>query len=358
MKTFKTVRNPSNSRISKVSRIFAIILALCFCLPIFSVTASAKSAKSTAEAKPSDLIQVVAEQTGLEPNIDALMEAGYLSAAEKRHLEKYNAFSYAVAWHVLLPAFGIYPYPAEFYPDISPCSSWSNGTVYADARAAGILLGLVDPSIEPNYAISKSDFTALVNKLKTSPKLPILQTDNPYVNAYEDAIASGEAAPWDIHSYRGRNSLLSAYDLIPAGWLATFQSLEYDVHFRLPTSRTPKIPGHTAAGVTNYAEKFIAVENCNPRATLHEFAHFAAKYAGLYVDDMERCYEHESSKVIAIIGIYSSLDFSEYLAEFASYWLLHPNDQSILRELAPETTALTEYLFHVLDYNIPVKTTA
>ena len=129
--------------------------------------------------------------------------------------------------------------------------------------------------------------------------LPILQTDNPYVNAYEDAIASGEAAPWDIHSYRGRNSLLSAYDLIPAGWLATFQSLEYDVHFRLPTSRTPKIPGHTAAGVTNYAEKFIAVENCNPRATLHEFAHFAAKYAGLYVDDMERCYEHESSKVIA-----------------------------------------------------------
>lgn len=356
MKTSRTVRNPNNSRISKVPRIFALILTLCFCLTMLSVTASAKSAAATAEAKPSDLIQVVAEQTGLEPTADALMEAGYLSVAEKRHLDKYDAFSYAVAWHVLLPAFGIYPYPAEFYPDISPCSSWPNGTVYADARAAGILLGLIDPSIEPNYAISKSDFTALVNKLKTSPQLPILQTDNPYINAREEAIAAGEAAPWDNHSYRGRNSLLSAYDFIPAGWLATFQSLGYDIRFRLPTDRTSKIPGHTAAGVTNYTEKFIAIENCDPKATLHELAHFAAKYAKLSVDVMEQCYEQESSKVISIIGLYASLDFSEYLAEFASYWLLHPNDQLILRELAPETTALTEYLLHVLDCNIPVKT--
>lgn len=333
-------------------RFLSAMLTFLLTLGLVIPTAQAKS--SPAAVRPADLLEAVSEQTGVPADYGALIEAGYLTAAEQRHLEKYDTFSCAVAWHVLLPAFGIYPYPAEFYPDISPHPSWPNGTVYADARAAGILLGLVDPSTEPNYAMTKSDFNTLLTALKSQIfTLPIPEATNPYIVAHETAAAEAGIAPWDIHTYLSRNSVLSAYDLIPSGWLATFDSLGYSIRFELPSNHpAPVLPGYKSGGVTNYTEKFIAIDTYSPHATLHEFAHFAAKYSKIYADDMEYCFKHEAPATVKIIGLYASLSPSEYLAEFVSYWLLYPDKQTILRELAPATAELAEYVIAALDHTL------
>lgn len=358
MKTFKTIRSSSTLQTHKSSRTLALILFLCFCLPMFSMTAFAKSPPP--EAQASDLLEAVAEQTGLPADADALMEAGYLNAASKRQLEKYNCFSSAVAWQVLLPAFGIYPYPAELYPDISPHPDYPNGSVYADARAAGILLSLVDPELNPTYVMSKPDFDTLLLKLKTTQfDLPAPETNNPYISAYEEAIATGETKPWNIHTYLGRNSVLAAYAYIPAGWLADFDARGWHIEFELPPNHpASKLAayGYSSAGLTNYSIKTIIVANPSARTTVHEFAHFAAKYAQIDTNDMKGCFAREASGTISIIGLYASLSPSEYLAEFASYWLLHPDEQPTLRELAPDTADLTEYLIHALDDSIPIRT--
>lgn len=337
-------------KLNKTSyRFLSTLLVLFLALSLATPTAQAKSAPAIVQ--PADLLKAVSEQTGIPADYDALIEAGYLTAAERRHLEKYNTFSCAVAWHVLLPAFGIYPYPAEFYPDISPHSSWPNGTVYADARAAGILLGLVDPATEPNYAMSKSTFNSLLATLKSQTfTLPVPKVTNPYIAAHETAALANNTAPWNIQTYLSRNSVLSAYEFIPAGWLTAFDSLGYDLYFELPSDHpAPALPGYKSGGVTSFEEKFIAIGTYSPRATLHEFTHFAAKYGKVYVDDMEYCFKHEAPKVIDIIGPYAGLSASEYLAEFVSYWLLHPNDQATLQAAAPQTVVLTDYLLHSLD---------
>lgn len=343
--THSAARSGRHPAHNTLARVFVLLL---ICVFMFSTTAFAKAPAIVA---PSDLINVVAERTGLPADLDALVYAGYLTAPEKRHLEKYDTFSNAVAWHVLLPAFGLYPYPAEFYPEIAPHPSWPNGTVYADARAAGIMLNLVDPQLEPNYAMTKSDFNVLVQKLKTTSfTLPVPSTTYPFIAVQEEAADATGLEPWDIHTYLGRNSVLSAYHLIPAGWLAEFNSRGWHINFTLPHDHpNPKLLNYVSAGCTNFQTSTISIANPKAITTLHEFAHFAAKYGTVYLDDMEYCFNREASGVANILGLYAMTSPSEYLAEFTAYWLLYPDKQNTLRELAPASADLTEYLIHAFD---------
>lgn len=338
MKTTRQFRTP---RIARLLSVFIVVVVL------MSFTAPTASAANITYATPSDIINAVAEQTGLEPDINILVKAGYITSAEQRQFNRYGAFSYAVAWHILLPTFGIYPYPADIYPDIAPHPSWPNGTVYADARAAAILCGLADPETEPNFRITAQDFQSLLSRLQTEhPTLPVYESSCPFVTSVEDAATEAGTEPWNVRTYLGRNSLISAYPLIPESWLTDFATTGYEIHFELPADRPAgaKLDGYKTVGLTNYTDRFLAIADANPKVTLHEFTHYIVKRADIDPDYLRACFDTEATDVLPFIGLYASLSPSEYIAEFVSYWQLNPAEQETLRSLAPNTADLTEYL--------------
>ena len=128
-------------------------------------------------------------------------------------LTKNNVITWAVAYRVLLPVFGIYPYPASLYPEISTADQCVND--YANARCAAITIGLTTEKENPIQVMSASELETLVSTLRQGVTLPRIETGIPYVDSVET---------WDRNSYEGRNSMIEAYAQIPAAWLTDFEA--------------------------------------------------------------------------------------------------------------------------------------
>ena len=91
------------------------------------------------------------------------MKNHVITTSEKKLIEKDKCITRAVAYRVLLPVYGIYPYPAEFYPEIAPAAQCIND--YANARCAAITLGLTTPEQNPIQVMSASELNALIAAL-------------------------------------------------------------------------------------------------------------------------------------------------------------------------------------------------
>lgn len=294
-----------------------------------------------------DLLDILYEQTDLH-NIDDLASAGYLSAAEARVLKKEDSvLNYATVWRILLPAFGIFPYPADCYnipqyPYAPPLAE-----NYANARVAAILCGFTTENQRPDNLMPLGDLEKLVIDLKSGQAvLPTPNCDSSYILNIETAAAAMGVPAWDVKTYRGRNSFINSYKLIPQEWMVELESCGWGIKFQLPEDYQPinSLPGGIVMGVTHYEYQTIYICDTPRRVTLHEFTHFVAARVGWDDEFLDTVFKDEASAMQATLGDYSQLSASEYLADFVAYWLLHPEMHNFLYISAPQSAVLAQEL--------------
>lgn len=284
-------------------------------------------------ADPNTLIAVAAEKAGVEANLDALLKAHVITSAEKTLITKNNVITRAVAYRVLLPVFGIYPYPASLYPEISPADQCVND--YANARCAAITIGLTTEKENPIQVMSASELETLVSTLRQGVTLPRIETGIPYVDSVET---------WDRNSYEGRNSMIEAYAQIPAAWLTDFEAQGWTFKYELPvpSKNSIVIENHSVAGSTNYQEKVVRVGRSQGKVTLHEMVHYIVKRANISKDQMNVVFDAEKAVMKDILGPYSQTVGSEYVPEFVAYWLANPTQHDTLKATAPLSSQMAE----------------
>lgn len=125
-------------------------------------------------AKPSVLISACSEMTGVAANLDSMEEAGVITPAEKEFIGKNHLVTWSIALRVLLPVFGVDPYPADLYPEIAPAARCEGS--YADARCAAVTIGLMTEVQDPTQVMSASELDTLVATLRDGISLPFVET--------------------------------------------------------------------------------------------------------------------------------------------------------------------------------------
>lgn len=296
----------------------------------------------------------IARGFGLETSqLGNLVESKILTRPELELFKSDSMVRRDVIWHTILPAYGIYPYPASIYHDL-PFSTIANTPAeqpYLDARVAAIVCGLATADDDPEEYMAQEEYDTLIAKLETGTiKLPDYESDCPYL----------ADQTWTAETYRGRNALIISWDQIPASWRNDFIAQEWNIEFTLPATiqlETGEVSRSDASGLADYRQKVIKLDTSSPSTVLHEFAHYATFRAGwLYDIDIEEDFLTEAPKLQTILGDYSQTSQREYLAEFASFWILHPEFQSQLQQLAPHTSVHVEML--ISDYTSLLPTEA
>lgn len=334
-----------------------------------------------------DIVTLVADRTHLTPDLDVLSEAGHITRPEKTVLEQQQYFSRAMIWRILLPTFDLYPYPSDLYPDI-PAYDQNLSHSYANARTALISCGLVDPSDNPYAAMTSTELTKLADSLEnavlpnpiseltmepvtlvsesatnttttpestTIPTITISKSSiEPTVTISESTIKPSSTTTWNSETYKGRNSLMSAYSQIPTAWLADFKDQDWQISFERYTgsiSQNGKIlTGQDISGLTSYREKTIYLNYENPRTTLHEFTHYAANRVGWNQTQLDAVFYAEREQASRFLRSYAQTNSSEYLAEFTSFYILTDDfHRRNLLHYAPKTTLLAETLINNFD---------
>lgn len=334
-----------------------------------------------------DIVTLVADRTHLTPDLDVLSEAGHITGPEKTVLEQQQYFSRAMIWRILLPTFDLYPYPSDLYPDI-PAYDQNLSRSYANARTALISCGLVDPSDNPYAAMTSTELTKLADSLEnavlpnpipeltmkpvtlvsesatnttTTPESTAKPTTTipkssiePTVTISESTIKPSSTTTWNSETYKGRNSLMSAYNQIPTAWLTDFKEQDWQISFERYTgsiSQNGKIlTGQDISGLTSYREKTIYLNYENPRTTLHEFTHYAANRVGWNQAQLDAVFYAEREQASRFLRSYAQTNSSEYLAEFTSFYILTDDfHRRNLLHYAPKTTLLAETLINNFD---------
>lgn len=323
-----------------------LLFALLFGTMFLSPTASAKAPDYTV---PEKLIQAVATQLDLDANPDALYQAGLITNNERVFFAQHHVVTFAVAWRVALPAFGIYPYPTTCFPNI-PSHPECQGQ-YADARATAIYYGFASPKTHPNVPMSNTDLDRLLEKLhkNTTP-------DPNFTCPLTESIPS-----WTLNTYKGRNAMLIAYDNIPETWLSDYTANGWRFSYQLPervsTNSTHKlIVNYHTAGLTSFQDQCIYLGDCVPQLTFHELTHYAAGRLGWDAEYLQPLFNAEAASVSHILGAYAMTKSSEYFAEFVSYWLAYPDSRPALESAAPETTFLALQLIDNYDQLLYIST--
>ncbi len=280
------------------------------------------------------LLDTIAEELDVLPQINDLVETDVLTPYDQYILTSNAPISFCDTLRILLPVFDIYPYPAEIaYPDFTPLQPLESPEAL-NVWATAVDYGIVSPQDNPNQATTVADFQKFLSYLHShnfTPSLPI-QTTCPYISP---------DAEWDITTFRGRNSLLSAWELIPDSWREDYMANSWQIVFTVTTPASNGEQFNDAAGFIDYAAQTINLGNEHPQVTLHEFTHYAAYRANWLTNRLTPTYTAEADIVEPFLGSYSQSNPREYLAEFVSYWLLNPDQQAELKRLAPETSYLT-----------------
>lgn len=286
-----------------------------------------------------DIATLITEKYSAQ--LDRLVSDKVISPEEARILQEDNAVSRQVIWRIILPAYGIYPYPASIYPEL-PIENDEAMQPYIDARAAAILCDLTDLDTDPHDAMTKKEFDQLIYNLETHPhQLPSYDSDCPYLANQN----------WDAASYRGRNALIICWDKIPISWRRDFVAENWQIVFDLPDiidyefGRTSR---DHASGMIDYADKTIHLDVYNRTTPIHEFVHYATDRIG-WQDKLESEFRLEAPKLRELLGDYSQTSSKEYFARYVSYWIAYPELQPELTECAPDTAKLAKQLID--DYN-------
>lgn len=293
--------------------------------------ASAKSADSSAD--PQFLIEVIARRLDIPADSDTLVELGIITEPEQRFFREHQCITRAIAWRVLLPLYGILPYPSEFYPDIPKHTDCND--FYNDARVAAILSGLATADTIPNLRLSQDELLDLLYQLQNG-YFTLLTPPVPIPDHLSDIT-------WTYENYRYRNACMLASYIIPDAWLQDFHDQNWSIKckWQLDDNAPVEIAEkYHSAGVTNYTDKTIYLSSYTVKIIAHEFTHYAANRLKWKHDYLSPYYEAEASNLAEILGAYSQAKPAEYFAEFVAYWLIHPDERAALLAIAPQTSQL------------------
>lgn len=286
-----------------------------------------------------DVAALITEEYGLK--LKQLVSAKIISPEEAEILQLDEPVARQVIWRVILPAYGVYPYPASIYPQI-PLESDEIMQPYIDARAAAIICNLCDLETDPRYAMTKQEFDQLVNTLETGP---------PNLPKYDAACPYLVDRTWDAASYRSRNALIVCWNKIPLAWREDFIAEDWQIVFDLPDVIKYEF-GQTsrdhASGMIDYTDRTIHLDSYNRTTPIHEFVHYAVNRVG-WQNQLESEFELEAPRLSEILGDYSQTSSKEYFARYVSYWVAYPSLRLELEEYAPNTAKLTKKLIENYD---------
>lgn len=334
----------------RTAKTSTIIFSLIFCLNLLVTTANAVPPLIVERATPAMLLEAVTKRLNLPANtsMDELIELGVINNVEKDFLQSHPYFTYGIAWRVLMPLYGIYSYPAEFYQELLPLSDY--GSIYTEAHIAAVLSGLTKPDASgPNWAVSIENFNHLLNKLESGHFLLI---DTPPVPLPESLANT----TWTLENYQYRNAVLLAHYLIPDSWFEDFQAkgwqMEYQPKFD-PAQHSARSQATSDydryIGLTSFQDKTIYLRQGNSFVVIHEFTHYVAYRVGWNdwsSNFLKPYFQEEAAKVAHLLRDYSQTNPDEYLADFMTYWLIYPQLQEELTLNAPKTAALVTRLIN------------
>lgn len=344
----------------RIVKLRAFFLSLLLCLSLILTTSSHSTDTAIVNPSGSDssvyttitlrdnggitpqmLLDVVSERLGRTVDADELAKLGLIRPIEKDFFDSRNSVTTDMIWRTLMPLYGIFPYPADFYHDLLPDEDY--GDIYTETYIAAILSGITTPDQLKTRYMTPETFQALVEKLNQGYFLTI---DNPPV-PLPDSIAS---TTWTRENYHYRNAILIATYLLPEGWYDDFQAqhwkLQYEPDFaKLKNSVRGDYSSSQYAGLTSYNNKTIYLRQCDDLVVFHEFVHYAAYRAGWnsWVDKnktLQSCFTEEASGIADLLRDYAQTNADEYFADFVAYWLIYPELHTDLILKAPKTSAL------------------
>lgn len=235
----------------------------------------------------------------------------------------YNKF----ALRIILPYFGVYPYPMSLYPGVS----YDIPGVEQDQMAwnAAILIGLISEDLDPMEEVTRGDLMVWMYRLDTGDFEPLVC---PATHPIFETIKNEE-------DWSARNGFIRAMEYIPEKYLDDFVDAGWSLVFDADSSL---FSGYdSAVGITYYNVKTIGVRNSSYVTDCHEFGHFVSYRTG--IDSYLRAfYNLESEAVRGILGEYSMTNECEYFAVYFAKYLTSPDQRANLEEKAPYTYSLIE----------------
>lgn len=226
---------------------------------------------------------------------------------------------------ILLPYFGIYPYPMSLYPDTE--LNFAGLESQKIAWNAALLIGLIHDDLDPNEIITRGQLMNWMYLLETGSHTPL---ECPNTHPIFTAIKSES-------DWKARNGFIKAMALIPEKYLQDFVDEGWSLYFDKDYDAFEE--SSMAIGITYYGDKAIAVRSADSSTDCHEFGHYVAHRTGIsYM--LHSFYDLESENLSGILREYAMTNAAEYFACFFAAWLVQPNLHEELEEKAPYTSAL------------------
>lgn len=235
----------------------------------------------------------------------------------------YNKF----ALRIILPYFGVYPYPMSLYPGVS----YDIPGVEQDQMAwnAAILIGLISEDLEPMEEVTRGDLMEWMYRLDTGDFEPLTC---PETHPIFETIKTDE-------NWTARNGFIQAMEYIPEKYLDDFVDAGWSLVFDTDSSL---FTGYDrAVGITYYDKKTIGVRASSYVTDCHEFGHFVSYRTGIR-SYLGAFYNLEAENAKSLLGEYSMTNESEYFAVFFAKYLASPDKRAELKAKAPYTYALVE----------------
>lgn len=353
-----------------MSRIIAIILSFLMLCPAQPIAINQLNLTNTTEpsiavdttqptaeipdrlATTDELVAVVADQLAITPTLDSLLNAEAISTTEYTVLSKNEGFSFMFAWQILLPVFGIFPYPAELYPEITPVAGCASE--YAEARIAAVQIGVAAIEDDPTTLMSIRDFSALTQKLQTGDFLPLV-CPRAWIPATDLEVITRA-------NYQQRNALMRVEMAFPVSWIEDFLTESWKlIRCDYIPADEPAPPGASEiVGLTRRVEHEILFTIMDVPTIGHEITHYAAARIGWREPFLRKYYREEAAATAKILGPYSQTNPDEYFAEFVATWLARPELRAKLTKVAPQTAAICQNIQNqfpelLADYKITKK---
>lgn len=279
--------------------------------------------------------------------LDQLVETKVLTEPEVEILQNNRSVTRQVIWRILLPIYGIYPYPAILYENLGlPFSTIAEDDLYqpyTDARVAAIICGLANVDDNPEFYMTEPEFYDLIDQLESGVIFP-----EEYKISLDCVYPRDQI--WDIATYSGRKALLVCWQKIPTSWKQDFLRSGWAIGFDIlsgPNYEYDKTIVNHPAGLISYRDKTIYLEDYSFTTPIHEFVHYTVHRLG-WDTQLDDLYNNEASRLTEILGEYSQISPQEYFARYVSYHIAYPK-LSELEMLAPNTHLLAEQLIQNYD---------
>ena len=264
--------------------------------------------------------------------VTRLYQEDVLTVPEYKFLSE-GKVTWAVVWRTLLPRFGVYFYPAEYYYDTSTLP-WYIHNEYNDSTVAAIKIGLHDPDSSPTAIPTRVELAVALYRLMVEDFTPLPE---PHIIG---SLLDEDTAITPVTFYR-RNAVLSATEILPEKVIESFLSNDWKIKLSGVYVDFPEYSSSSIAGLTVYANKRIYLECDRASTVLHEFGHYMEydTKSDLKVDKVFQ-QEHEHAKIL--LEDYAQTNAREYFACAIEEYFLNEEERHIFEQELPLTYALVE----------------